>query len=145
MPTFILGADHGGFSLKEHLRHVLERRGIRYEDVSEMLDEGDDYPPIAQRVARHVSRSNETFGLLVCTTGIGMDIAANRFRGVRAVTVRSSEEARYAREHNHANILVLGEAFTSPKQAEHILSTWLDTHPSYARRHVRRVHQLDEL
>lgn len=145
MSTFILGADHGGFSLKEHLRRALERRGIRYEDLSEEQEEEDDYPLIAQRVARHVARSSDTFGLLVCTTGLGMDMAANRFRGVRAATIRTSEEARLAREHNHANVLVLGEVFTAPKQAEHILTTWLDTRPSYARRHVRRIHQLDEL
>ena len=145
MPTFILGADHGGFSLKESVRKLLEQRAIRYEDLSQTLNEEDDYPLVAQRVAHHVAQQNEVFGILVCTSGLGMDIAANRVRGARAAVIRTTEEARLAREHNHANILVLGEAFTTPRQAAAILTTWLDTRPSYARRHVRRVHQMDEV
>lgn len=145
MSTFILGADHGGFALKEHLKHTLEHKGIAYQDVTEDMQDGDDYPPIAQHVAQLVKDRSDTFGLLICRSGIGMDIAANRFRGIRATTIRNAEEARMAREHNHANILVLGADYTSPKQAEQILSTWLDARPSYAQRHVRRVHQLDAL
>ncbi len=143
MSTFILGADHGGFSLKEHLRKTLVRLGLRVEDLSPEVVQGDDYPLIAQRVAKHVSQASDTFGILICKSGFGMDIAANRFRGVRAVVVRTMAEAQMAREHNHANILVLGEEFTSPTQATHILTTWIDARPSHAQRHVRRIHQLD--
>ena len=145
MSTFILGGDHGGFALKEHLKRTLEQKGISYQDVTEDLQDGDDYPPIAQHVAQLMKDRSDTFGLLICRSGIGMDIAANRFRGIRATTIRTAEEAKLAREHNHANILVLGADFTSPKQAAHILSSWLDARPSYAQRHVRRVHQLDTL
>lgn len=145
MSTFILGADHGGFALKEHLKRTLEHKGIPYQDVTEDFQEGDDYPPIARHVAQLMKDQNDTFGLLVCRSGIGMDIAANRFRGIRATTIRTAEEARLAREHNHANVLVLGADFTSATQAERILSAWIDVRPSYAQRHVRRVHQLDTL
>ncbi|MBP7006238.1 RpiB/LacA/LacB family sugar-phosphate isomerase, partial [Patescibacteria group bacterium] len=134
MSTFILGADHGGFSLKEHLRKTLIRLGMRVEDLSPDVVQGDDYPLIAQRVARHVAGSSETLGVLVCKSGFGMDIAANRIRGVRAIVARTAAEAQIAREHNHANILVLGEEFTPQIQAAHILKTWIDTRPSHSER-----------
>ncbi len=143
MPTFLLGADHGGFALKEHLRKTLDRLGVRYEDLSPEVVEGDDYPLHAQRVAKHLTQARDTVGLLVCRTGFGMDMAANRFRGVRAAVARSTAEARLAREHNHANVLVLGAEFTSPSQADQILKTWMETLGSHAQRHVRRIHQLD--
>lgn len=143
MPTFILGADHAGFALKEHLRKVLDQLNVRYEDLSPKIVEGDDYPFIAKRVAKLVAEKGDVHGLLVCGTGFGMDIAANRFRGVRAVVAQTAAEARLAREHNHANILVLGGHITEPAVASHILKTWIDAHPSYAQRHVRRIHQID--
>lgn len=143
MPTFLLGADHGGFALKEHLRKTLERLGVRYEDLSSEVTEGDDYPLAAQNVAEHLTNARDAVGLLVCRTGFGMDMAANRFRGIRAAVIRSSAEARLAREHNHANVLVLGSDFTTPSQADQILKTWIDTPGSHAQRHVRRIHQLD--
>lgn len=143
MTTFILGADHAGFALKEHLRKVLDQLHVRYEDLSPDVVEGDDYPFIAKRVAKLVVEKGDVHGLLICGTGFGMDIAANRLRGARAVVVQTAEEARLAREHNHANILVLGGRTIEPSQASHILKTWIDSHPSYAQRHVRRVHQLD--
>ncbi len=143
MPTFLLGADHGGFDLKEHLRKTLDRLDIPYEDLSPEVVEGDDYPLAAQRVARHLTQGRDQLGLLVCRSGIGMDMAANRFRGVRAAVIRSAAEARLAREHNHANVLVLGSDLTTPSQADQILKTWLETPGSHAQRHVRRIHQLD--
>lgn len=143
MTTFLLGADHAGYALKEHLRKTLDQLGIRYQDLSPDLVEGDDYPFIAKRVAKQVVEKDGVQGLLVCGTGFGMDIAANRLRGVRAVVVQTAEEARLAREHNHANIIVFGGRITEPAQASHILKAWIDAHPSYAQRHVRRVHQLD--
>ena len=145
MATYLLGADHAGFSLKERLRAFLVARNIRVEDLSPDMQEGDDYPDIAQRMAKHVAKHPEARGILICGSGFGMEIAANRFRGVRAVVARTAEEAHLAREHNHANILVLGERFSSPSQAEHILTAWMEASPSLAQRHVRRIHKLDAL
>ncbi len=145
MPLFLLGSDHAGFRLKEHLRRTLAARGIAFEDFSPDVVEGDDYVPVAERVAKHLSPTNDVMGILVCGSGFGMAIAANRFREARAVVIRTSEEARLAREHNHANILVLGEHFTSSRQAEQILTAWIDAHPSYSARHVRRIHQLSRV
>lgn len=143
MFTFVLGADHAGFRLKEALKGFLRQRGVSVHDLSETYVEGDDYPSIAHHVAQHVANHAETFGLLVCGSGFGMDIAANRHKGIRAAVIRTAEEAQTCREHNHANILVLGERFTSEKQAKHLLETWLETRPSYAQRHVRRIHLID--
>lgn len=145
MSLYLLGADHAGFRLKEQVRHLLEKRGIAYQDLSHDVVEGDDYVPIAERVAKHLSPSSEAMGILVCGSGFGMAIAANRFREARAVVVRSAEEARLAREHNHANILVLGEQFTNARHMEQIFDAWVEARPSYAARHVRRVHQLSRL
>lgn len=145
MPTYLLGADHAGFSLKERLRTFLLKHHARVEDLSPDTQDGDDYPDIAQRLAKHVAKHPEARGILVCGSGFGMEIAANRVRGVRAVVVRTAEEAQIAREHNHANVLVFGERFTPPTQAEHILTTWIEASPSLAQRHVRRVHKLDAL
>lgn len=143
MPTYLLGADHAGFSLKERLRAFLLTHHARVEDLSPDAQDGDDYPDIAQRLAKHVAKHPEARGILVCGSGFGMEIAANRVRGVRAVVVRTAEEAQIAREHNHANVLVFGERFTSPAQAEHILTAWMEASPSLAQRHVRRIHKLD--
>ncbi len=145
MPTYLLGSDHAGFLLKERLRKLLLARRIRFEDLSPDMQDGDDYPDVAQRMAKHVAKHPEAHGILVCGSGFGMEIAANRFRGVRAVVARTAEEAHLAREHNHANILVFGERFTSPAQAEHILTAWMEASPSLAQRHVRRIHKLDAL
>lgn len=143
MSTYLLGADHAGFALKERLRLFLAKQRLRVEDLSPDAQDGDDYPDVAQRLAKHIAKHPDTRGILVCGSGFGMEIAANRFRGVRAVVVRTAEEAQLAREHNHANILVFGERFTSPAQAEHILTAWMEASPSLAQRHVRRIHKLD--
>ena len=143
MVTFILGADHAGFALKEHVRKVLDTLNISYEDFSPAMMDGDDYPLIAKRVAKIIAEKSNTQGILVCGSGFGMDIAANRIRGVRAAVIQTAAEARLAREHNHANILVLGGHIIEPSLASHILKTWIDTQPSFAQRHVRRIHEID--
>ncbi len=145
MHTFVIGADHRGFSLKESLKDTLRKEGCEFTDISESLDPNDDYPGIAQLVAKQVLRHDHVQGLLICGSGHGMDIAANRFRGVRAVVIRAPDEAAAAREHNHANVLVLGSDHTSPEKAAAILHAWIHAHPSYAERHTRRVHALDQL
>jgi RpiB/LacA/LacB family sugar-phosphate isomerase len=146
--TVLLGADHAGFALKERLKTVLERRGYPVKDVSPKLVAGDDYPVAAKRVAKLVAQSAKkklpSFGVLVCGSGLGMDIAANRTKGVRAVVVRDAKEAKLSREHNQANVLVLGSWMTKPAMAERLLDTWLKTKPSDAARHLRRIKQLDQ-
>ena len=143
--TISLGADHGGFSLKEDIRAFLDKKGIAYIDHSPKLIPGDDYPPIARKVARHVLQDKTRLGILLCGSGLGMDIAANRLKGARAATVRSVKEAKLSRQDDAANILVLGGRLTSSPLAKRIVMAWLTTQPSRAERHQRRVKELDRL
>ena len=141
----ILGADHAGFDLKEILKADLIKQGYKIQDVTPVLDTEDDYPLPGKQVAKLIAKDPKGSGLLICGTGFGIAMAANRIKGVRAAVIRTPEEAIMAREHNHANILVLGGRITKSSIAKKILQAWLSTQPSKASRHVRRVQQLDSL
>ncbi len=136
-----LAADHAGFALKEALKQSLPN-SVEVHDLSPKLIEGDDYPAVAKLAAKAVLKYKAE-ALLVCGTGLGMDIAANRLKGIRAVVVRTPKEAKLSREHNHANILILGGRLTKKKEAEAITKAWLRTPFSTESRHVRRIKQLD--
>jgi ribose 5-phosphate isomerase B len=138
-----LGADHAGFKLKEELRRLLEKEGYPIMDVSPKYVEGDDYPLYAKQVAARVQKDKNGLGLLVCGTGHGMEMAADRFKKVRAFVAHTAKDAKLAREHNHANVIVFGGWITKRDEAKKILRAWLKAKPSRAARHVRRVKQLD--
>ncbi len=135
-----LASDHAGFELKEAAKNWL--------DAEELIDEGThstdsaDYPDYAAKVARDIQEKTADYGVLVCGTGIGMSIAANRFKGVRAALCRSPEDARLAREHNDANVLVLGGRVTVEGEAKKIVETFFSTEFSGGERHCRRVKEL---
>ena len=138
----ILGSDHAGFSLKEKLQTVLDRLGVPWEDVGTDSEDSVDYPDFAHRVAEAVGSGRVPRGVLVCGTGIGVSIAANRHADVRAALVWDEETARLSREHNDANVLALGGRTTEPALAERILETWLKT-PFAGGRHGRRVAKIE--
>lgn len=138
-----LGADHAGFKLKETLKEALVKAKLLVCDLSPRLVKDDDYPLAAKKVALAILHEEGSLGLLVCGTGHGMDIAANRHKGVRAIVARSEQDAKLSREHNHANILVLGGWVTKPTLAKKMVMKFLKTKPSKLERHVRRVKQLD--
>jgi len=140
LPHLYLGADHAGFKLKEALKASLKTGPV---DLSPAFVEGDDYPLAAKKVALAIQTDKDSLGILVCGTGHGMDIAANRFKGVRAIVARTEKDAKLAREHNHANVIVLGGWITKTPLAKKIIATFLKTKPSKEARHVRRVKQLD--
>jgi ribose 5-phosphate isomerase B len=140
--TIIVGSDHAGFDLKERVKEWLEQRGFAVEDVGARSPEQVDYPDVAHKVADAVSSGRLKRGLLVCGTGLGVAMAANRHAGVRAAAVWSEETARLAREHNDANVLALGGRTTDPVLAERILDTWLET-PFAGGRHARRVEKIE--
>lgn len=142
-----IGADHGGFELKEKIKTWLTAAGRAYEDLGALvLDASDDYPQFAFSVAKHVAKNpSEHQGILVCRSGGGMAIAANRVKGARAVDCQSKEAVVHAREHNNANILVLGADFIDEATAQQLIDTWLATPFSNDPRHVRRVAALDTL
>ncbi len=141
--TIVLGSDHGGFVLKETVRKLLEKKNIKASDFGCFTQESCDYPDFAEKVARAVETGEAERGILICKSGIGMSIAANRFPHVRAALCRDVASAKFSREHNNSNVLVLSGIFTD--NPEEILDTWLNTQASSEERHVRRVRKLTEI
>jgi len=139
-----LGADHAGVPLKNAVRALLESRGIDVRDLGANGPDSVDYPDYAASVAREITGGSADVGILVCGTGIGMAIAANKFDGIRAANVTDLESARLSREHNDANVLTLGARLTPPDTALQIVSTFLDT-PFSGGRHQRRVDKIATL
>lgn len=138
-----MGSDHAGFSLRQSLAEYARQQG---HDVSELGAGGTDaydYPEASDAVVARVLEDGANTGVLICGTGIGVSIRANRYPGIRAAVCCSPETAKLARMHNHANILCLGARTTTPDTARQILQVFLETGPDLAERHVRRVSKLD--
>lgn len=139
MPQSILvGSDHAGFPLKEELKRHLQRRGLLVEDLGAHSEEPVDYPVVAHALARAIECGRAGRGVLVCGSGLGVSMAANRHQGVRAAVAYDAETARLSRAHNDANVLALGGRTLDHQQARRILDVWLDT-PFEGGRHARRV------
>ncbi|MBN2373700.1 ribose 5-phosphate isomerase B [bacterium] len=141
-----IGSDHGGWELKEHLKVFLRKEGFHVEDFGCLTSESFDYPEIGINLSRDISNGKFGRGILICGTGIGMSIVANRFPGVRAALCNDIYTARMSREHNNANVLVLGGRVLGKGIAEEITNVWLNTHycdPSG--RHDRRLDQILKL
>jgi ribose 5-phosphate isomerase B len=139
-----LGADHAGVDLKAHLRERLEQRGICYEDFGTSSTDSVDYPDFAERVARGVASGAFDRGILVCGSGVGMAIAANKVPGIRAAAVGDERTAALSRDHNDINVLTLGARLTPPDVADRILDLFLDT-PFGGGRHQRRIDKIAAL
>ena len=140
-----IGADHRGFPLKDKIVKLLGRRGYAVEDMG-TFDEAQshDYPKVAYRVARAVAKSRNSRGVLVCMSGIGQMITANKVRGAYAALCYNVASARLSRRHNNANILVLGSKFVKAKDIRMIIKTWLTTEFEGGR-HKRRVDQIKKI
>jgi len=123
----VLGSDHGGLDLKVAVQEYLGERGMETEDLGTGQSVSVDYPDFAEKVALAVSRGEAESGILICGTGIGMSITANKFPGVRAALVTDEYMAQMAREHNNANILVMGGRVLSADKARRLVQVWLDT------------------
>jgi len=141
MTVVALGADHAGFPLKEYLKTWLIGRGYDVVDLGTQSAESVDYPDFAVGVSSAVTAGKADRGILVCGTGIGMAMAANKLPGVRAATCSDAFTARMSREHNDANVLALGARITSREAAIEILELWLDTDFAGGR-HARRVDKI---
>lgn len=141
-----LGADHGGFALKEKIKQWLDEWGVEYKDLgAHELDPGDDYPDYAIRVAKHVAQDPDNRGILLCRSGGGMVIAANKIKGARAVEVFNERSAQHAREHNDANIMTLSGDWIEDEHASRALQVFLETEFSGEERHKRRLHKIQEI
>jgi ribose 5-phosphate isomerase B len=139
-----LGADHRGFALKEELKRWLAARGHEVVDLGPESADRVDYPDYAFRVADAVAGRRADRGILICSTGIGMSIAANKVQGVRAALVDSVRLARLSREHNDANVLCLGADIVSAAEARRIVGVWMKTEFAGGR-HARRVRKLERV
>ncbi len=138
----LLGADHAGFELKEHAKRFLETLGHTVLDEGTHSEESVDYPDFAQAVCRKLLAGEAGRAVLVCGSGVGMSMAANRYRGIRAVLCTGLYIAKYSRLHNDANVLCLPGRLMGKGLAEEVLRTWLDT-PFEGGRHQRRVAKMD--
>jgi glycine hydroxymethyltransferase len=137
-----LGADHGGYDLKEAIKQHLQKKGVAVTDYGTASTESTDYPDYAQTVARSVTEHQHDYGILVCTSGVGMSIAANKVPGARAALVWDAEMAAMSRRHNDANVLCLGGKNTQPDDATRIVDAFLST-SFEGGRHERRVGKLE--
>lgn len=140
----VLGSDHGGLDLKNEIKKLLEERGLSCEDLGTHNGDSVDYPDFGEAVARRVSEGSAEKGILVCGTGIGMSIVANKFPGIRAALATDVFMATMAKEHNNANILVLGGRVLEVEKAREMVSAWLDTEYA-AGRHQKRLDKIAEL
>lgn len=140
----IIGSDHAGFETKTRIIDVLREKGIKAEDAGAHSKESSDYPDFGMIVGEAVSSGNFERGVLICGSGVGMSIVANKFPGVRAALVGNVETAKISRLHNNSNILVIGERTLDPKKASDILMAWLEAEFEGGR-HQRRLDKIEAL
>jgi ribose 5-phosphate isomerase B len=139
-----LACDHGGFELKEELKGFLKSLGFEPVDMGTFNEDSVDYPDFGVLVAERVSRRELEKGVLICGTGIGMSIVANKFPGVRAALANDLFSSRCSREHNDANILIIGGRIVGKELAKEIVKVWLET-PFTGGRHKRRLEKIEIL
>ena len=141
-----IGADHRGFELKEELKRRLTNDGIEVEDLgNETLDPADDYVDYAKAVAQTVANDSDSKGILICGSGVGVDMAANKVKGARSCLVFDQKRAIQSREHEDANILCLGSDILIADDAYEIVKVFIQTPFSGEERHIRRLNKLKEL
>lgn len=140
----VLGCDHGGLNLKAYIEKYLDENGIKYEDVGTYSSESCDYPDIAKAAAEKIFSGEAEKGILICGTGIGMSIAANKIRGIRAAHVTDTYSAKMSKEHNNAHIICLGERITGLDLGLEIVKAYLSAE-FQGGRHEKRVEKIMNL
>lgn len=140
----VIGSDHAGFEDKETIKRQLDKLGVDYEDVGTDSTESVDYPIYAKKVAEKVANGEAEQGILVCGSGNGMQIAANKVHGVRAALAWNAETARLARQHNDANVLSVPARMISPEEVSKVIEGWLSANFEGGR-HARRVEEISEM
>ncbi|HXV20011.1 MAG TPA: ribose 5-phosphate isomerase B [Desulfuromonadales bacterium] len=141
---YIIASDHGGLDLKEAVKGFLKGRGIAVRDLGTLNADSVDYPDFGEKAARAVARGEAEKGILICGTGIGMSIVANKFPGVRAALVTDEFTARMSKEHNNANILVMGGRILTPEESCCMVGIWLDA-VFEGGRHQRRLDKIAQI
>lgn len=140
--TISIAADHAGFETKEKIKHWLVEKGYTVNDFGTSSTDSVDYPDFGSLVANSLSSNNSKFGVLVCGSGIGMCMVANRYPGVRAVVIRSKEDAELSRQHNNANVACFGSRITNEKEIIFLLDVFLNKEFEGGR-HNKRVSKID--
>ena len=140
-----IGADHGGFELKEHIKKHLDELGLEYKDYGTYSEESVDYPDCAKPVCEAVMDRTADKGILICGTGIGISIAANKVKGVRCALCADTFSAKMTRLHNNANVLALGGGIVGVNLGLEIVSTFLNTPFSEEGKHIRRIDKIGEI
>ncbi len=144
MMKIALGSDHGGYQLKENIKEYLKELNIEYIDFGCENEKSVDYPDIGFKVAIEVKSGKCDRGVLICGTGIGMSVVANKVKDIRAALCYNEFTARYSREHNDANILVLGGRVIGSGLAKEIIKVWLNTNFSQEERHINRLKKIKQ-
>ena len=144
MDMIAIGSDHGGFKLKQSIMSHLDARGIEYKDFGTFTEESCDYPEYGKAVAKAVASGEYEKGIIICGTGIGISISANKVPGIRAALCGDCFSAQACREHNDANVLALGARVIGEGLALKITDTFLDTEFSGDARHIRRISKIEE-
>lgn len=139
-----VGSDHGGYDLKQEILDTLKSENYEFRDFGTCSTESVDYPDIAREVSEAVASGEYDRGILICGTGVGMCITANKVRGIRAVLSTDEYTARLSREHNDTNVLALGGRVIGPELAKNIVRIWLETDFSTEPRHVNRVDKIEQ-
>ena len=139
-----LGADHAGYEEKEKLKKTLDELGVEYEDVGTFSTDSVDYPDFAQKVGEKVESGEAEQGILVCGSGIGVAIAANKMHGIRAAQAWNEETARLARQHNNANVLTIGARVVPEEEIPKIVKAWFEA-DFEGGRHEKRVEKIMNL
>ncbi|SDB36204.1 MULTISPECIES: ribose 5-phosphate isomerase B [unclassified Butyrivibrio] len=139
-----LGSDHGGFDIKQVVIEHLKERGIEYKDFGTYDKNSCDYPIFGKAAAEAVASGECEKGIVICTTGIGISIIANKVKGIRCALCSEPHSARLTREHNDANVLAMGGALIGPDMAIDIVDTFLDTEFSGLEKHVRRIGEITD-
>jgi len=139
-----IGCDHGGFELKQEIMKYLEDKGYEYKDFGTYTPDSCDYPVYAKKVAHAILDGECEKGILICGTGIGIGITANKIKGIRAALCHDVFSARATREHNDSNIVTLGARVVGPGLAINIVDTFLNTEFSNDERHINRIRQMEE-
>ena len=140
----IIGSDHGGYKLKEEIKKYLEEKEIKYKDLGTYEEESVDYPDIASKVSQEVQKNKENQGILICRSGIGMSIVANKFKGIRCALCHNEYTAKYSRLHNNSNILAMGADDVDINETIRILRMWLATNFEGGR-HEERIKLIEEI
>lgn len=141
---YYIGADHAGIEIKKFVKELFEKNGHKVEDLGPYDTQRVDYPDFAAKVCEAVLKDENSKGILICGTGLGMSMAANKFDGIRAALCHNDFSAAMAREHNDANVLCLGERVSGYGMVESIVNSWL-SHKFEGGRHSNRVEKINKL